>query len=391
MFCAEREWTGLYSQSHDLWVSEAMSHPAKGSPALFFKIIEHLEELGLLKPDSVILDFMAGIGTTCIAAGMKGFRSISVELESKFCDLQCQNKAYVERKTHRKLDWTILQGDARELSKILSEHELIGITSPPYTDIGHKAGDRASEEYKDRLDMQRRYTESMESEGNISNLPDKVIGVVSPPYEDSKVRNVEEAIGKGWKEKGRTAHDNIAGYGQGEGQIGRTGEQENVGETYLSAMAQVYSECAKVCSVLVVVVKDPTRNGKLRLLGRDTCRILRRSGWHIFDYHRAVLFTEHSQTDLFGETKKKVKGRLSFFKRLSWQKGSPVAAYEHVIFAQSLYDAPLIAVVSPPYGDLAHSPGEGERQQKLVREKSLLGNATEYSDNPANIGNLNDR
>jgi len=41
----------------------------------------------------------------------------------------------------------------------------------PYSEgIGHKAGPRASETYKDRLELQRRYTETMISEGNIANL-----------------------------------------------------------------------------------------------------------------------------------------------------------------------------------------------------------------------------
>src|SRR5439155_1426164 len=36
----------------------------------------------------------------------------------------------------------------------------------------------------------------------------------------------------------------------------------------------------------------------------------------------------------------------------------------------------------------AHSPGNSERQKKLMSEKALLGEGTEYSDNPRNIGNL---
>ena len=51
----------------------------------------------------------------------------------------------------------------------------------------------------------------------------------------------------------------------------------------------------------------------------------------IRDRHRALLFEELEQADLFGEAKKQVKGRLSFFKRLSWQKGQPVASWEDVI------------------------------------------------------------
>ena len=102
-------------------------------------------------------------------------------------------------------------------------------------------------------------------------------------------------------------------------------------ESYLSAMAQVYTQLAQVCPILVVVVKDPTRNGKLRELGKDTWRLMEQAGYTIVDYHQAMLFSEQHTATLDGQPVKRVKGRLSFFKRLSYQKGSPVAQWEHVL------------------------------------------------------------
>ncbi len=61
MFCKDIVWRGLYRQSHDLWCPDAYQHPAKMSVALCFRIIKHLEELGILDKDSVILDPLAGI------------------------------------------------------------------------------------------------------------------------------------------------------------------------------------------------------------------------------------------------------------------------------------------------------------------------------------------
>jgi len=49
------------------------------------------------------------------------------------------------------------------------------------------------------------------------------------------------------------------------------------------------------------------------------------------DYHRAMLFSEHKQQTLTGETKSEYKGRLSFFKRLSLQKGNVASAFEDII------------------------------------------------------------
>lgn len=63
------------------------------------------------------------------------------------------------------------------------------ITSPPYSEgIGHVAGENASGKHKDRLDMQRKQTEQMVSEGNIAKLKHGEVDaiVTSPPYVESK-------------------------------------------------------------------------------------------------------------------------------------------------------------------------------------------------------------
>ena len=109
------------------------------------------------------------------------------------------------------------------------------------------------------------------------------------------------------------------------------------GKSYLSAMLQVYQEASKVMPIIVTVTKNPTRNGKLRRLDLDTVNLLMMAGYEIIDYHRAVLFEEHKQATLKGGIKKQVDGRLSFFKRLSVQKGNIAARYEDVIIAIKHY------------------------------------------------------
>lgn len=62
------------------------------------------------------------------------------------------------------------------------------ITSPPYSEgVGHDSGDNASNEYKERLEMQRKYTRQMVSEGNIAKLKHGSMDAIitSPPYEAS--------------------------------------------------------------------------------------------------------------------------------------------------------------------------------------------------------------
>ena len=100
-------------------------------------------------------------------------------------------------------------------------------------------------------------------------------------------------------------------------------------------MLEVYQEAAKVCKVIATVTKNPTRNGKLRRLDIDTALLLEQAGFRIVDYHRAVLFDERTQNTLIGTQKKEVSGRLSFFKRLSHQKGNVVAQWEDVLIAVS--------------------------------------------------------
>lgn len=133
------EWWGLYRQDIDIWHPDAMSHPAKMAPALCHRILDHLEELGLLRAGDKVLDPMAGISTTGLVAASRGYKSWMVELEKKFVELSQKNKTYLSKKlclSGFELPLEIIQGDARKLSELLGERRLIGITSPPFGPSG---------------------------------------------------------------------------------------------------------------------------------------------------------------------------------------------------------------------------------------------------------------
>lgn len=321
-----REWWGCYKGQHDLWTAESYAHPAKASPALAFRILEHLEELGLLPEGATILDPMGGIGTFVLAAALKGHPATMVELEPKFVKLAQANADRLALKGFG-APITIIKGDARHLSELI-KGQAVGVMSPPYLESqkggGISARKRGEGDYPLTTKLPGNIYQPLEagqSPDQIASLPDYV-GVTSPPYEDSDNRNPSsQVLGEGG------AKPKVYVNPEAEGQIG-----QEKGETYLSAMAQVYAECAKLCPVLVVVTKNPTRNGKLRRLDLDTIALLEKCGYKIICRHRAMLFEEEEKTDLFGETTKKPKGRLSFFKRLSYQKGSPVADHEDVLF-----------------------------------------------------------
>ncbi len=363
-------WANCYKGTYDLIAPDSIAHPAKMSPALCFKIFEHLKELGLLKEGDTVLDPMAGTGITAIVAGAQGYPAITIELEDKFVGFQKQNKEYAERKLYKTLDWQIIQGDSRKLSELLEVRGLKSITSPPYGDQVIKDGQRlASNPDIHWREWDRGTGYNLKNPDNIGNLPDKPLkAITSPPYgidktsgglntkpprdategqignlPDKPLKTVtsppyEQSITGGksgieWQEDWGKPSENRQpsqdiDYGITEGQIGN--EQA---ESYLEAMQLVYSEITKVSDVLVVVVKNPTRGGKLRRLDLDTISVLQQSGWEIYCQHRAILFEKLEQSDLFGGSKKQVKGRLSFFKRLSWNKGSPVASWEDIIFA----------------------------------------------------------
>lgn len=332
-------WHGCYKGQTALWVDDAYAHPAKAHSALAFRILQHLEDLGLLTAESVVLDPMAGVGTFPLAWAAKGGRAILVELEPRFIGFCQQNKAQLERTLGHPVEIEIIQGDSRHLSELLKERGLIGVTSPPYEDSinNPRHGIDLSKIGRERPPPHSQIGPNGKTfygiqEGQIGNLPDHPLKVVtSPPYEDSSNAGAtDNATRAGLRADGsvRGGPINPEGYGQAEGQIGQ--EQ---GGTYLSAMFQVYQEIGKVADVLVTITKNPTRKGKLRDLTEDTERLLVATGWNILCRHRAILFEEMEQGHLFEGSQKQVKGRLSFFKRLSWQKGSPVAQWEDVLIA----------------------------------------------------------
>ena len=356
-------WHGLYKQSYNLWHPDAYSHPAKMSPALCFRIIQHLEEQGFLNKDSTILDPMGGIGTTALCACLKGYKAITVELERKFIDLQRKNKDYLITRKGIKLDWTILEGDARDLVSLLNSEGLITITSPPYGNcITGEPKPQNLEKLKnfpagDYSTPGRAKCLSVMSGGyganpyNIGNLPDNpIVTITSPPYAEAQTGGgiaKEGYRGKHIEKQGKNQPDKVGqrcGYmveeqGKTEGQIANFPDSNTKGQigqlkdgTYLSEMSKIYSQLAQVSDILVIVLKDPTKGGKIRELGKDTVHILENDGWEVFDYKRAVLFEEEENKTLFGDTAKKIRGRISFFKLLAHRKGSPVSNFEHVIF-----------------------------------------------------------
>lgn len=215
---------------------------------------------------------------------------------------------------------------------------------------GNKFAVSTDETIRQKIEMalEREKGNYSENLDNIGNLPDApLVSIMSPPYSEAQTGGgiaIKGYEGKFYFDQGNPDRvGDRCGYkkdlqGVSEGQIGNLSDSNKGIEhsgSYLSAMLEVYQQ-ARLCGIspLVVVVKNPTRSGKLRRLDLDTVHLLQLSGYEIFDYHRAILFESHKQETLEGDTKNVHKGRISFFKRLSLEKGTTVATWEDVLFAR---------------------------------------------------------
>lgn len=380
-------YSECYRKQYDIWDESSYTHPAKMSPGLCFKILKKLMQDGRLKPGDTVLDFMAGVGTTalCWLYMHRNNRAITVELEPRFIEMQEKNKKYIEEKLHRKVQWTILQGDSRYLCTILKERGLIGISSPPYADmISNKvggAGLSTDEKRQNDFDLGRScrtlrrysvdpnnignlhddmgknqpgkvgkrcgYLKGTESLKNIASLPDRLIVVSSKSIAEDKSQRYRDGRLKGHYASPeaikRYAEKVMEGYSDSEGsgtELANIGSSH--GETYLSAMQKVFHEVAKVCPVLVTITKNPTRGGKLRVLDNDMVDLCAAAGYRLYGRAKAQLFEKVTQATLDGGTvwrknqaKKTVvlRGRVGFFKRLYFQKtGAEIADGEDVLF-----------------------------------------------------------
>lgn len=226
-------WHNCYTGTFDLLSPESVAHPAKMAPALCFRILQHLEELGLVKKgQDTILDPMGGTGMTNLCAGAMGYPSISVELEEKFVGFQKENKEYAERKLYKSLDWTMLKGDSRQLSSLLKEGGLKSVVSPPYSDsLSGKdkgweklADDPTSQRYgrKSHPSVGQEYSDNPDNIGNLKDMPLK--SITSPPYQDSQGHPSLGSVNKDeWGKEGKdiVKRRGLSGeYGDADGQVG---------------------------------------------------------------------------------------------------------------------------------------------------------------------------
>ncbi len=215
--------TPAFGDYKHLFPEEARSHPAKMNTKLLEWLILTFTEEG-----DVILDPMAGTGSTGVLAALHGRNAIQVELEPKF--YQWMEKAREKVEKHPSLTskgWIRnICGDARRLSDLLNQAD-VAITSPPYAETQAfqdiEFMKRTSKEQSEKVrggEIKRHYmTEEaritvferiekgkIENPENIGLLPFGSISTIitSPPYLD--VDNVKLNSEEFWqkaKESGK--------------------------------------------------------------------------------------------------------------------------------------------------------------------------------------------
>jgi len=120
--CAQ---TPAQQQRQGRYTRDSNKHPAKMLPELARLIIATYS-----RPGDLVLDPMAGIGTTVVEAGHMGRRGLGVEYEGKFVNLG-QGNLELARSQGAPGQMLVVQGDARQLSAVLADADLMAF-SPPY-------------------------------------------------------------------------------------------------------------------------------------------------------------------------------------------------------------------------------------------------------------------
>jgi len=191
------------------YTKESISHPAKMSLHLCREIIKRYS-----KPGELILDVMAGIGTTLIEGMLLGRNVIGIEYEQKFVDMATENI----KKTERSMKFmcslgkgVILKGDSRELSQVLAKADIPDsiIFSPPFANSNPCENKNQGEKQKEQWDKNKVKGGSgflnkihSQDKNNISNMDygqvDQII--TSPPYSEAIQRGSGIAKKGHWKD-----------------------------------------------------------------------------------------------------------------------------------------------------------------------------------------------
>jgi tRNA G10 N-methylase Trm11 len=264
--CAQR--TGQ-AQRQGRFVAESNRHPGKMLPEIARRAIS-----GYSDPGDLVLDPMCGIATTLVEAAHLGRPAVGLELEERLASLAAENIRHARAQGAAE-QARVFRDDARRLGNGVLD-DLVGqvpliLTSPPY-------GNAALGDPRGGKGMER----ARASEGRQMSAADR---------------------------RRAAAVANVCRYGDTRGSVAtlRYGHLDNSltpspeAETYLSAMAAIYSACARMLKpggYLVLVTKNLRADGALRNIAGDTIALCQRTGL-LFQQHIVALLAAIRDDDLF--------------------------------------------------------------------------------------------
>ncbi len=347
------DWFGCYKPyPKEAVVPESFTHPAKMGWDLCHRIVDRLEALGLERR-SKILDPFAGIFTTGLVGGLRGYEVEGMELEPKFVDLATRN---IKKNLNKfsKIP-AIFQGDSRK--DLIALLDIVGfaavVGSPAYweslkSDRNGIDWNKSKPDYPGRKNHPQRQAmhDKKHSElnygrspGQISNLPEGDFSAVvsSPPYEAAGWKADENPENPIRRAKERAKH-----FDRPEIEPGRYGSTANnlgntAGETYWSACRDIYFNCfllLKPGGFIALVVKDFVRKKKRVPLCDQTWELLQSVGFEPVERNRAWLVEERQAATFFEANYSVKKERKSFFRRLAEKNGSPKIDWEEVLICK---------------------------------------------------------
>ena len=150
---------------------DILRHPAKFPETLVQEFIEFFTKRG-----QVVLDPMAGTGSTLVAALRAGRHCYGIELNPGYAKMARQ---VVEEERQAlageadRLTAKIITGDASEIETLVADHHIpeIGyvITSPPYWNMLHARGAETQQERRSSPDLDVVYSDHPSDLGNIED------------------------------------------------------------------------------------------------------------------------------------------------------------------------------------------------------------------------------
>ena len=142
-----------------------LTHPAKFPETMAQEFIEFFTKKG-----GLVLDPMAGTGSTLIAALRAGRNSCGIELNPKYARIAEQMVAE-ERlrlgKPAKRLRADVIAGDAAQAAQFKLPRFDYVLTSPPYWDMLHAAGAETQRKRRSASDLDVYYSDNPQDLGNV--------------------------------------------------------------------------------------------------------------------------------------------------------------------------------------------------------------------------------